>query len=101
MQPVALEGVRTARRSHFPGECTSEMGGYHNEKRIRDPISPPPPPGDGGGTQNGEGPADGGTRRPVGGGGGLTGKRQRERVGEAAEEAAPLVQCVLGEVNIW
>ena len=58
------------------------------------------PPGDGGGTQTGEGPADGGTRRPVGGGGGLTGKRQRERVGEAAKEAAPLVQCVLGEVRV-
>ena len=36
----------------------------------------------------------------MGGGGGLTGKRQRERVGEAAEEAAPLVQCVLGEVRV-
>ena len=64
------------------------------------PPPPPPPPGDGGGTQTGEGPADGGTRRPVGGGGGLTGKRQRERVGEAAKEAAPLVQCVLGEVRV-
>ena len=36
----------------------------------------------------------------MGGGGGLTGKRQRERVGEAAKEAAPLVQCVLGEVRV-
>ena len=30
----------------------------------------------------------------------LSGKRQRERVGEAAKEAAPLVQCVLGEVRV-
>ena len=44
--------------------------------------------------------ADGGTRRPVGGGGGLTGKRRRGRVGEAAQEAAPLVQCVLREVRV-
>ena len=36
----------------------------------------------------------------MGGGGGSTGKRQRERVGEAAKEAASLIQCVLGEVRV-
>ena len=28
------------------------------------------------------------------------GKRQRERVGGAAKEAASLIQCVLGEVRV-
>ena len=39
----------------------------------------------------------------VGGGGGLTGKRQRGQVGGLggeAQEAAPLVQCALGEVRV-
>ena len=34
------------------------------------------------------------------GGGGPTGKRQRGQVGRETQEAAPLVQCVLGEVRI-
>ena len=33
----------------------------------------------------------------MGSGGGLTGKRQRGHVGGAAQEAAQLVQCALGE----
>jgi len=36
----------------------------------------------------------------VGSGGGLTGKRQRGHVGGAAQEAAQLVQCALGEVRV-
>ena len=64
------------------------------------------PGDDSGGTQTGEGGADEGTegrRRPVGSGGGLTGKRQRGHdacVGGAAQEAAQLVQCTLGEVRV-
>ena len=41
-----------------------------------------------------------GRRRPVGSGGGLTGKRQRGQVGGAAQGAAQLVQCALGEVRV-
>ena len=67
------------------------------------PSPPPPPPGDDGGTQAGEGDEGEGTegrRRPVGSGGGLTGKMQRGHVGGAAQEAAQLVKCALGEVRV-
>ena len=81
---------------------TEVGGGGESPPLPLPPPSPPPPPlpSDGGGTQNREGPADGGARRLVGGGGGSTGKRQRERVGRAAKEAASLIQCVLGEVRV-
>ena len=36
----------------------------------------------------------------MGSGGGLTGKRQRGQVGGAAQGAAQLVQCALGEVRV-
>ena len=36
----------------------------------------------------------------MGSGGGLTGKMQRGHVGGAAQEAAQLVKCALGEVRV-